>query len=77
MTSLPRASITRASFETVGAARDFLLQRAVLVRRGHRDDARTLDKNVAHRGIVDVAIMIIDTAAANEQRGLEFRSRQF
>jgi len=47
-----------------GAAHDFLLEFAVLVRRCHRDDSRAPDKDVAHRGIVDVSIMIIDTAAA-------------
>ena len=48
-----------------GAAHDFLLELAVLVRRGHGDDSRASDKDVAHRGIVDVSIMVIDTAATN------------
>jgi hypothetical protein len=48
-----------------GVAHDFLLELAIIVRRGHGDDSRASDKDVAHRGIVDVSIMVIDTAATN------------
>jgi hypothetical protein len=40
----------------------------VLARRRHRGDARTHDQDVADRRIVDIAIMVVDACAADQQR---------
>jgi hypothetical protein len=47
---------------------NLFFQRRILVGRRHRNDARASDEDIAQRRVVDVAVVVVDAPAANEER---------